>query len=140
MKQLALFLQHRDPRYKQHQAKLRALRASNKKAPATVPSTTPSVQTEKQKEEARLRAAEEYEEQEWQRLHLDPVSGESEDEEPEDEGDGTGVRMDDGQGGEIFECVACDKTFLSEASWENHERSKKHKQAVWRYVSIYAQN
>jgi len=128
-------LQHRDPRYKHHQAKLRALRASSKKVPTSAPSATPpvkSVQTEKQKEDARLRAAEEYEEQTWQRLHLDPLSGESEDDEPEDEGDGTGVRMDDGQGGEIFECVACDKTFLSEASWENHERSKKHKQAVWR--------
>ena len=114
------------------------MRASTKKASTAAPSATPpvkSVETEKQKEEARLRAAEEYEEQEWQRLHLDPVSGESEDEEPEEEGDGTGVRLDDGQGGEIFECVACDKTFLSEASWENHERSKKHKQAVWRYVS-----
>lgn len=56
-----------------------------------------------------------------------------EEEEPEEElGDGTGVRLDDGQGGEIFECVACGKTFASEASWINHERSKKHKQAVWR--------
>lgn len=114
---------------------MRALRAASKKAPIATPSTIPavkSVQTEKQKEEARQRAAEEYEEQAWQRLHLDPSSAESEDEEPEDEGDGTAVRLDDGQGGEIFECVACDKTFLSEASWENHERSKKHKQAVWR--------
>lgn len=40
--------------------------------------------------------------------------------------------MDDGAGGEIFECVACNKTFQSEASWGNHERSKKHKQAVFR--------
>lgn len=56
-----------------------------------------------------------------------------EEKEPEEElGDGTGVRIDDGQGGEIFECVACGKTFASEASWINHERSKKHKQAVWR--------
>lgn len=28
--------------------------------------------------------------------------------------------------------MACGKTFASEASWVNHERSKKHKQAVWR--------
>lgn len=130
-----MFLQHRDPRYKQHQAKLRAARVSSKKATSSTTSASPpakSVQTEKQKEDARLRAAEEYEEQAWQRLHLDPSSGESDEEEAEEEGDGTGVRLNDGQGGEIFECVACDKTFLSEASWENHERSKKHKQAVWR--------
>ena len=139
--QLALFLQHRDPRYKQHQAKLRTARATIKKSPAAEKPTAQipvSNQTEKQKEEARLQAAADYEEQEWQRLHLDPISGESDDEEEEDDqGDGTGVRMDDGQGGEIFECVACNKTFLTEASWENHERSKKHKQAVWRYVTIW---
>ena len=139
--QLALFLQHRDPRYKQHQAKLRTARATIKKSPAAEKPTAQipvSNQTGKQKEEARLQAAADYEEQEWQRLHLDPISGESDDEEEEDDqGDGTGVRMDDGQGGEIFECVACNKTFLTEASWENHERSKKHKQAVWRYVTIW---
>lgn len=90
-----------------------------------------NIETEKQKEEARLQAAADYEEQAWQRLHLDPLSDESEEEEEED-GDGTGVRVGDGQGGEVFECVACNKTFSSEASWGNHERSKKHKQAVWR--------
>lgn len=31
-----------------------------------------------------------------------------------------------------FECVACNKTFQSERQWENHERSKKHRQAVWK--------
>lgn len=28
--------------------------------------------------------------------------------------------------------MACGKDFASEASWANHERSKKHKQAVYR--------
>jgi DnaJ family protein A protein 5 len=28
--------------------------------------------------------------------------------------------------------VACNKVFQSEPSWTNHERSKKHKQAVYR--------
>lgn len=31
---------------------------------------------------------------------------------------------------EQWECVACGKTFRSEASWSSHERSKKHMQAV----------
>ncbi len=31
-----------------------------------------------------------------------------------------------------FECVACNKLFSSEKTWQDHERSKKHKQAVWR--------
>lgn len=30
----------------------------------------------------------------------------------------------------VFDCVACDKLFQSAAAWDNHERSKKHKQAV----------
>jgi DnaJ homolog subfamily A member 5 len=31
---------------------------------------------------------------------------------------------------EIFECVACGKSFKSEAAWDSHERSKKHLKAV----------
>lgn len=81
---------------------------------------------------ARERAATEYEEQEWQRLHLDPLSDDTDTEEDEEFGDGTAARRETDDGHEIYECVACNKTFLSEASWDNHERSKKHKQAVWR--------
>lgn len=33
---------------------------------------------------------------------------------------------------EEWECVACGKTFRSEAAWDSHERSKKHMQAVER--------
>ena len=32
----------------------------------------------------------------------------------------------------IWDCVACNKRFLSEAAWFNHERSKKHKKEVER--------
>lgn len=77
-----------------------------------------------------MEAAANYQEQDWQKVK--EPSDDEEEEEPEEEGDGTGIRLDDGAGGEIFECVACNKTFQSEASWSNHERSKKHKQAVWR--------
>jgi DnaJ family protein A protein 5 len=31
---------------------------------------------------------------------------------------------------DVFECVACGKSFKSEAAWESHERSKKHLKAV----------
>lgn len=64
-----------------------------------------------------MRAAAEYQEQDWQ-----VVQDSSDESQPEPEA------------GEAFECVACNKTFQSEASWNNHERSKKHKQAVYRYV------
>ena len=79
-----------------------------------------------------MKAAADFEEQHWQRIQEIPSSDE---EQEEDQGDGTGQEIDDGAGGKAFECVACAKTFQSEASWENHERSKKHKQAVWRYVN-----
>lgn len=42
--------------------------------------------------------------------------------------DGSGSEEEEGQ----YECFACNKVFASEKTWENHERSKKHKQAVWR--------
>lgn len=94
-------------------------------------SRTNSDVIEQEKERARERAAAEYEEQAWQRLHLEDSSAESSSEE-EEMGDGTAVRTETEEGNEIFECVACSKTFMSEASWDNHERSKKHRQAVWR--------
>ncbi|OWZ26582.1 hypothetical protein C356_06913 [Cryptococcus neoformans c45] len=139
IRQLVIFIQHRDPRYKAHQAKLAQERAASKSAKtsgASTPVGKPPVDAEaaKRRHEERLRAAAQYEEQDWQKFSSrNSDDEEAEEEEPEEElGDGTGVRLDDGQGGEVFECVACGKTFASEASWVNHERSKKHKQAVWR--------
>ncbi|BEI95756.1 hypothetical protein CcaverHIS631_0107050 [Cutaneotrichosporon cavernicola] len=128
---LVSFIQHRDPRYKAYQAEVK------KKKPVgsgtSTPRRAPRVDAEaaKRREEERMRAAEAFQEQEWQKVN---VASDEEDEIDEyaQEGDGTGIRMDDGEGGEIFECVACNKTFQSEASWSNHERSKKHKQSVWR--------
>ncbi len=79
-----------------------------------------------------MRAAAEYEEQHWQRIREDGSSDEGDEEE---QGDGMDQRVGDDEDGEAFECVACGKIFRSEASWVNHERSKKHKQAVWRFVA-----
>ncbi|XAO26891.1 hypothetical protein I312_105732 [Cryptococcus bacillisporus CA1280] len=140
VRQLVVFIQHRDPRYKAHQAKLAQERAASKSAKtsgASTPAGKPVVDAEaaRRRHEERLRAAAQYEEQDWQKFSSrNSDDEEMEEEEPPEEelGDGTGVRLDDGQGGEIFECVACGKTFASEASWINHEKSKKHKQAVWR--------
>lgn len=120
--QLVIFIQHRDPRYKAHQAKLAQERAASKSAKtsgASTPVGKPLVDAEaaKRRHEERLRAAAQYEEQDWQKFSSrNSDDEEAEEEEPEEElGDGTGVRLDDGQGGEIFECVACGKTFASEA-------------------------
>ena len=58
-----------------------------------------------------------FEEQAWQQLGNDKADPEL---------------AETSELGEAIECVACGKTFLHEASWTNHERSKKHKQALWR--------
>ncbi|ODN76970.1 hypothetical protein L202_05533 [Cryptococcus amylolentus CBS 6039] len=138
IRQLVSFIQHRDPRFKLHQAKLaqaKSMKSSSSKV--ATPSTKPAVQAEAahRREQERLRQAAAYEEQDWQKMSgKNSDNGDEVDEDAEEEqmGDGTAVRIDDGNGSEIFECVACSKTFASEASWENHERSKRHKQAVWR--------
>lgn len=106
--QLVRFVQHRDPRYKAHQSSS----AATKRQAA---SNAAAIAEAKQREEARMQAAAEYQEQAWQKVHVDS-----------DESD---VELEHG---EAYECVACNKLFQSEPSWINHERSKKHKQAVYR--------
>ncbi|WWC87561.1 uncharacterized protein L201_002451 [Kwoniella dendrophila CBS 6074] len=145
VRQLVLFIQHRDPRYKAHQAKLakeKISARSNKINSGTATPTTGGLsavdaEAAKKAHEERMKLASEYEEQSWQKLdgrRSDDEDAEEEEDNMADQetGDGTGVRLDDGMGGEFFECVACSKTFASEASWSNHERSKKHKQSVWK--------
>ena len=51
-----------------------------------------------------------------------------------EDGAGLRVKVEEEDGDEVFECVACNKTFGSERSWENHERSKRHKQSVFKWV------
>lgn len=110
IQKLALFVQHRDPRYKTYQAAQAQHKAKAKAKPAK-PASQPVL--------SRPRTpVDDFEEQDWQRLRH------SSDEEASD-----GEAEE-----EALECVACGKTFLSEASFANHERSKKHKQAVHRCV------
>nr|XP_019012381.1 uncharacterized protein I206_03228 [Kwoniella pini CBS 10737]OCF51162.1 hypothetical protein I206_03228 [Kwoniella pini CBS 10737] len=143
VRQLVSFIQHRDPRYKAHQAKIAKEKAIAKSSNVKSGSSTPlgagsgiDSDAARKRHEERMRSAAQYEEQSWQKLDGrqsdEEDLEEDEDTEEQENGDGTGVRLDDGMGGEFFECVACSKTFASEASWANHERSKKHKQAVWR--------
>ncbi|KAL7419810.1 hypothetical protein Q5752_005726 [Cryptotrichosporon argae] len=131
VRNLVSFIQHRDPRFKAYQAA-----QAKKPKPASgqsTPRTNPSLAKQRADAAAAREAqAAEYKEQAWQQLRPQEDSDDEDEAEQEDEGDGTGLRLNDGAGGEVFECVACDKSFRSEASWVNHERSKKHKQAVWR--------
>lgn len=57
------------------------------------------------------------------------------DEDGEEQEEGNGVDpnsmgAENASGG--WDCVACDKIFQNEKTWLNHEKSKKHRQAVWR--------
>jgi DnaJ family protein A protein 5 len=69
----------------------------------------------------RAEASEAYVEQAWQRVAEAGHQIDSDDAELE---------------GEEWECVACDKSFRSEAAWNSHERSKKHLKAVEKYVAF----
>ncbi|KAH7928282.1 DnaJ-domain-containing protein [Leucogyrophana mollusca] len=110
IRSLASFVRKRDPRYKTHlaqQVKINGAKASGASAPSAVP-------------RARRNPTETYVEQEWQKTSsrgadddLDWAAAEGED--PEE-----------------WECVACGKTFRSEAAWDSHERSKKHMKEIER--------
>jgi DnaJ homolog subfamily A member 5 len=41
-----------------------------------------------------------------------------------------GAEWEEAEGEEEWECVACARTFRSEAAWESHERSRKHLKEV----------
>jgi DnaJ family protein A protein 5 len=98
----------RDPRYKAHlaQAEKFSMQASGSITPAEVPRKPTVTST--------------YVEQEWQRV----TKSEAEDD--------LEWAVAEGENTEEWECVACAKTFRSEAAWDSHERSKKHLKEVER--------
>ncbi|CDO77186.1 hypothetical protein BN946_scf184705.g11 [Trametes cinnabarina] len=105
VRSLALFIRKRDPRYKTHLARQAQGQSTPQGARTPSSKTTPAPQTV-------------FIEQEWQKAtpreddaDLDWAAAEGEDEEE-------------------WECVACGKSFRSEAAWDSHERSKKHLKAV----------
>ncbi|EIW57820.1 DnaJ-domain-containing protein [Trametes versicolor FP-101664 SS1] len=105
---LARFIRKRDPRYRTHLA--RQAQGQGTPQGARTPSTKPVVA-------ATPTPPPVFVEQEWQKAKvkddaadLEWAAAEGEDEE--------------------WECVACGKSFRSEAAWDSHERSKKHLKAV----------
>ncbi|KAI0759556.1 hypothetical protein BD413DRAFT_722231 [Trametes elegans] len=110
VRSLAMFIRKRDPRYKTHLARQ-----------AQGPSTPQGARTPTAKESAAGTGTSTplpvFVAQEWQKASakddaadLEWAAAEGEDEE--------------------WECVACGKSFRSEAAWDSHERSKKHLKAV----------
>jgi DnaJ family protein A protein 5 len=108
---LAKFVRKRDPRYKAFLA-----RPAERSQSQTSGSATP-VRGISNK---RPQVIEEYVEQDWQKvdtsnMHADMDWATAEGDDPEE-----------------WECVACRKSFRSEAAWDSHERSKKHMKEVER--------
>lgn len=108
-----MFIRKRDPRYKAHlvrQQAATAAKASGKSSGQSTPRTRPP------------QSANAFVEQAWQKAQRDnTLYADLEWAAAEGAGDE-----------EEWECVACGKTFRSEAAWDSHERSKKHMQAVER--------
>ncbi|KAL0954728.1 hypothetical protein HGRIS_003681 [Hohenbuehelia grisea] len=111
IRSLAKFLRKRDPRHKEHLAK-QAQAAQSQQASGT---STPSGGARRS-----AQPVETFVEQDWQKVdtrghNVDLEWAVAENDDPEE-----------------WECVACAKSFRSEAAWASHERSKKHMKEVER--------
>ena len=96
-----MFVRKRDPRYKAH------LKSQSQPAATSPPAHLPAPQTKTEPATA-------YVEQEWQKTNISGVD------------DLEWALAEGNDDPEVFECVACGKSFKSEAAWNSHERSKKH--------------
>ena len=96
-----MFVRKRDPRYKIH------LKSQSQPAVTSPPVHPPVSHT-------KTEPAAVYVEQEWQKTGVSGVE------------DLEWALAEGNEDPEMFECVACGKSFKSEAAWDSHERSKKH--------------
>ncbi|KAJ7573863.1 DnaJ domain-containing protein [Mycena floridula] len=103
---LTKFIRKRDPRYKAHLARQAA--------------SVPGTGTSTPKKAPAVKTTDIYVEQDWQRLDT------------RDTHDDLDWAAAEGEDPEEWECVACGKSFRSEAAWDSHERSKKHMKEVER--------
>jgi len=101
------FVRKRDPRYKNHLAS----QAQNSVS-------QPPNQDKLNSHILKQQAAEAYVEQEWQKVETNALNKDLD------------WAIAEGEDLEEWECVACRKTFRSEAAWNSHERSKKHMKEV----------
>jgi len=103
-----MFVRKRDPRYKAYTA--HQARSTEQASTAPAPGTaTPK----------RYAPTCTFVAQDWQKVA-----------EPSDAAADLEWARAEGAENEEWECVACNKTFRSEAAWSSHERSKKHLRAV----------
>ncbi|KAI0688217.1 hypothetical protein BC835DRAFT_1419329 [Cytidiella melzeri] len=113
---LAMFVRKRDPRYKSHLA--HAVTAAKASGRATSQQTSKKTTASS----SGTSTPNTFVEQPWQKAAPSAF----------DYADIEWAAAENGEAAEEWECVACGKTFRSEAAWNSHERSKKHMQAVER--------
>lgn len=104
------FLRKRDSRYKDYMDKQQQSYQSKGSGTST---PLPKISTN-------TVPATTFVEQEWQKVSVSYD-------------DNDAGQWDDAEGGEEWECVACGRSFRSEAAWMSHERSRKHIKEVERY-------
>lgn len=112
VRSLALFIRKRDPRYKAHlarQAEANQAKASGSSTPRNADGSRTASDPAKA-----------FVAQSWQ------------DVEPSSQDDDIDWAVAENEDEEQWECVACGKSFRSEAAWNSHERSKKHLKEVER--------
>lgn len=102
-----MFIRKRDPRYKTHIARQAQGQSTPQRARTPKPATSATSQPVPQ-----------YVEQDWQKTSTHDNAADLE------------WAAAEGEDEEEWECVACGKSFRSEAAWDSHERSKKHMKAV----------
>ncbi|KDN53410.1 ChaC-domain-containing protein [Tilletiaria anomala UBC 951] len=143
VRSLVAFIRKRDPRFKAWQ---------KKQAPGGEEHVK-KIQQSREEANTRMRereaAAERYREQtqDWEKVEeviysdfedsdvsyvSDSADGNEDDHDEGGEEEGDEDESVDEPESSQWTCVACDKFFQSEAAWQNHERSKKHKQEVQR--------
>lgn len=107
VKALVMFVRKRDPRYKAHTKR-------QAQSPTATPATASGTTTPK-----RTAPTTTFVVQDWQKVT-----------EPSDAAADLEWARAEGTDDEEWECIACNKTFRSEAAWNSHERSKKHIRTV----------
>lgn len=106
-----MFVRKRDPRYRSHlahQARLNQTKAKGSSASSNPQPVSQRAQTNNTS----------YVEQDWQKVTNDRQHDDLE------------WAAGEGEDPEEWECVACGKSFKSEAAWDSHERSKKHMKEI----------
>lgn len=111
VRSLAKFVRKRDPRHKAYLA-----RQAERSQSQTPGSATPVGGTSRK----RTQVVADYVEQDWQKVDTAPMHADLD------------WAAAEGEDSEEWECVACRKSFRSEAAWDSHERSKKHMKEVER--------